>query len=1402
MRADGKGKVRKLAALGMMAILVATLFIMVGLPGAKGDEVPPGHEVTIMDQDYSLLGAIPSNIVLGNVHEYVTNASMSYSSSAGAIEYKTVGKQVGMMFVGIEPFINGNLTIRVKVNSDNWNSNVYIQGSTFWINTQSLEGGRARVTSLYRTSETALVGQSYIIPASALTNGITTINIAIDGKAKTLRVYHNDTLGVTTPMSDWSVQKLPYAPITQSIIRFENEKSSLATWVSTLLYSVKETVSGGVVSAIPGNDYMPFGIDYPRDNMNSLGTQEMAANGQKGVAWANLQWLEYQPRQKDYIQSLLDSGWELGIHINRSLNTLSLSQAQTYMQMQYDQLTQIFGRPPTSWCSYQNADNASHAKFAYEQLGMIWRNGHSGISYIPNVGNLQETRWPEFWSKISDAQMVYPSFTHITDVTPAEQYSISPQSFAIWVNNYDGKHIIGFYEYYHRVRNQIDTKINYLDYVQGQHLRFSVECNGFPTRLVIDFPAAENAAVLRNGVPLVEGSDYTVAGDRIILFGNHNDEIEVLVSSSTDFTYRLINGGTEVEITGYAGAGGVVAIPSEIDRKPVTRIADAAFYGNTAITSMSIPGSVVHIGDWAFYGTSAMTTLTLSEGLQSIGVASFTSSGLGSLAVPSTVTTIGAYAFSSCPLSTAELPDGLTSMGDHAFAYCSQLESITLPSSLAVLEDGMFWGCPALTTVELSDGLTSIGNGAFAHCSALSSITVPASVTVIEEYAFYGCSALTALTIPDGVTSIGTATFFGSGLESVIIPDTVTSIGEWSFYSCSALTEVTIPSSVTSIGTAAFTICTSLDNVVIPSSVTSVGDWAFYGCSALTTLELNDGLESIGSASFSSTGLTAVSIPGTVTNIGSYAFSSCPLTSAVLGEGVPLIGDHMFANCPSLVSVTVPSSVTTIEDGAFWGCSALTSAIMPEGLTSIGNGAFAYCSALASFEIPSTVTTIEEFAFYGCSVLDSIVIPDGVTSIGTATFYGCGFTSVTIPDTVTSIGDWSFYSCWALGSITIPSSVISIGEAAFASCAHMTSMTFEGDAPSVGASWIADHNAELVIYYPCGAAGYTNPWYGVPTVCTGAAVPSAPEDLDATAGEDQIVLTWSAPLDDGGSEITGYNIYRGTAADEESLLTTVGDALEYTDAAVDAGVTYYYTVAAVNAVGEGENSTEVSATLAEPETVPSAPQNLVATPGIAQIKLTWDAPLDDGGSEVIDYTVYRSETVDGPYEIVASDVAGLTYTDTRLNNGATWFYVVAARNDVGLGTSSAPASATTLAEVPSEPLDLVAVGEESSIVLSWTLPLNDGGNAVTGYNIYRGTAAGEEAFIAYVENGLTYTDIDVEVGVTYYYKVTAVNSAGEGAYSNEASAAPLAPPTVQSAPQNLQAAASSTSAVLTREAPS
>ena len=329
----------------------------------------------------------------------------------------------------------------------------------------------------------------------------------------------------------------------------------------------------------------------------------------------------------------------------------------------------------------------------------------------------------------------------------------------------------------------------------------------------------------------------------------------------------------------------------------------------------------------------------------------------------------------------------------------------TLPESVEI---------PATTTIDgIVYDVTSIGNGAFSGCSSLTSVTLPNSVTSIGYFAFSGCSSLTSITLPNSVTSIG----------------------YYAFYECSSLTSITIPNSVTSIDNGAFSGCSSLpvvDNLRYADTylVEAVDK-------SLNTYTIKAGTKWIGNSAFSNcNALTSITIPNSVTRIGVTAFDCPSLTSLIIPNSVISIGEAAFY-CPALTSIVVESG-NTIYDSRD-NCNAI--------IETASNTLIAGCQTTT---IPNSVTSIGDYAFYYCSSITSITIPTSVTSIGEWSFSGCsGITSISIPDFVTNIGYYTFAYCYDLAYVSIGKSVNTIEEGAFADCTKIQEIHSKATVPPV-----------------------------------------------------------------------------------------------------------------------------------------------------------------------------------------------------------------------------------------------------------------------------------------------------------------------------------------------------------------
>src|SRR5205807_332875 len=150
-----------------------------------------------------------------------------------------------------------------------------------------------------------------------------------------------------------------------------------------------------------------------------------------------------------------------------------------------------------------------------------------------------------------------------------------------------------------------------------------------------------------------------------------------------------------------------------------------------------------------------------------------------------------------------------------------------------------------------------------------------------------------------------------------------------------------------------------------------------------------------------------------------------------------------------------------------------------------------------------------------------------------------------------------------------------------------------------------------------------------------------------------------------------------------------------------------------------------------PPSPPSAPQNLAATAGNAQVGLTWQAPGSNGGSPITNYKLYRG-LAPGSETLLTTVGAVTSYTDTAVTNGVTYYYQVSAVNSVGEGPRSNEASATPTAPAtpPGAPQGLSATAGDATVTLTWSAPSSNGGSPITNYRIYRGTSSNGETLLA------------------------------------------------------------------------
>ena len=465
-----------------------------------------------------------------------------------------------------------------------------------------------------------------------------------------------------------------------------------------------------------------------------------------------------------------------------------------------------------------------------------------------------------------------------------------------------------------------------------------------------------------------------------------------------------------------------------------------------------------------------------------------------------------AAAVTTIPYSAFAKNTTITSFDE--FQYFTGLTSSTALGYDSDYDEGMdyygtFYQCSNLRSITLPSTLTTISYGCFRECTSLEEITIPSSVTKIQQVAFLGCENLivhmeseTPCTLQkDSYETYPDPYVFGfttSGrVKAILVPsdEAVTAYKNAQYWPSSLIRKegwvdpsqnITFKDAITEL------ICVTLwdtngDNCLSMSEAATVSDITdqFKGSEITSFDELKyfTNISSIPNETFKNcTKLTSISFPSSLTTIGSSALSGCSKLTKISVPSIDMwinlvaalkpfttyselyVGDNL------VTEIVIPDGTENLASDLFSYLYKIEKVVLPEGLKSIGAKAFYICQSLSDINIPESLKTIGKDAFRGCISLSEISVGN-VTSFGENAFYGCSklteidlrsatgipngicgscssLTDVFFPSNVYGISGWAFYQCTSLTAVNIPASVRSIAESAFDGCTNLSQVIF------------------------------------------------------------------------------------------------------------------------------------------------------------------------------------------------------------------------------------------------------------------------------------------------------------------------------------------------------------------------
>ncbi|MGN0448715.1 MAG: leucine-rich repeat protein [Acutalibacteraceae bacterium] len=495
---------------------------------------------------------------------------------------------------------------------------------------------------------------------------------------------------------------------------------------------------------------------------------------------------------------------------------------------------------------------------------------------------------------------------------------------------------------------------------------------------------------------------------------------------------------------------------------------------------------------------------------------------------------------------------------------------------------------------------------------------------------------------------------FNNDVVSVVIKNGVTSIGEYAFFECNNLASVLIGNSVISIGSGAFSRCYKLEDLAIPSSVTSIHINAFRYCKLTNiTVDVNN--------KYYSSDEYGVLFNKNKSKLVQYPQGNSR-ASYKIPESVKIIGKYAFFYCGrSLKTITIPNSVTNIEDHAFQSCMGLTSVTIPDSVTSIGYGAFTMCNSLTSVTIGNSVKTIGDSAFCDCYSLKDVYYT-GTSSqwenIEIEKYNEC-LTNATIhynysPSSLVLGKTSKITATQTTSAVTLKWNAVP--NATGYKIYQKTSKGWQSLGNVTGTSkTVSGLTAGTKYTFAVKAFAVKNGktiWSDVYTTINTATKAVKPAKVTSTQNENSIKLTWTK-----STGATGYRIYYRTSTKADwKVGKSSTTATSHTFSNLKPNQAFQFAVRPYITTDSGVVWSDYTTITAS--TTPAVPVAKVSSPSKGKVTLTWNAVSGATG-----YQVYY-KVGNGSWKLYKTTSKPATYNFTKLKSGTKYTFAVRAYRTV------------------------------------------------------------------------------------------------------------------------------------------